>query len=142
VGVTKGITHGVTEGLMVQPTAVFQELSSVTIEPLPTQLHRHFAELVKQPRQHATIATGKEPPMSFRVADVPDPLFTERQALVLDLDMMDDHTFFQTAEEIEHDIAERHRALVRAAPVAVVDTDSAIERRRRARRTASIEEVA
>lgn len=142
VAAAKGIAEGVTEGPMVQPTAPYQELSSVTIEPLATQLHRFFADLVRQPRQHAMIATGKEPPVSFRVADVPDPVFTERQALVLDLDMMDAHNFFQTAEEIEHDIAERRRALVRTVEVVTVDTASAIERRRRARRNASVEEVA
>ena len=72
--------------------------------------------------------------MPLRVADVADPTFTERQALALDLDMMDAHNFFNTPQAIESEISERHRALVRIDPVEVVDTQSAIERRRASRR--------
>jgi len=130
---TRGETHGVTEGPMVQPTEPFLELSSVTIEPLQTQLHRYSSSMVRQPRQHALLAIGKDTPVAFRVADVHEPRLSEGQALTLDLDMMDAHHFFSRPEEIEHEIAERDRALLGARVVEVIDGRSAVARRRAAR---------
>ncbi len=110
---TRGATRSVTRSQMVVPTEVFEELSSVQFEPLPTQLHRHTAALIGQPKQHAYFVLGKEPPIAFRVADVPDPAFTERQALLLDIDMWNDHPgVFSTASEIDDEIQERQRLLL------------------------------
>lgn len=134
-GVSRGVGRSVTVSPMVQPSEPFLELSSVTLEPLDTQLQRHYAELVRQPKQHVTFVSGKEMPRAFRVANVPGPRFTEVQARALDLEMMEAHAFFQTPAEIEHDIAARHRALIRTDTHDVtVDTTIVIERRRASRR--------
>jgi len=111
-GESRGRSRSVTRGLMVVPTEPFTETSSVQIEPLATQLHRRAAALIAQPAQHAHFVLGKAAPIPFRVADVPDPPFSERQALLCDLDMMNAHPFFSTAEEIDAEIAERQRRLV------------------------------
>lgn len=112
-GRTDGSSESSTEGPMVVPTEPFLETSSVQFEPLETQLHRVMAAMIKQPDRHALLVVGKEPPVTFCVAEVPDPPISERQALMVDLDMMGDRAeIFSTPEEIEAEVSERHRLLL------------------------------
>jgi hypothetical protein len=129
-----GATRSVTDGPMVVPTEVFQE-PTYQIESLDSQLHRRIAAMIKQPERHALLVVGKEPPIPFRVGDVPDPVITEHQALALDLDMMNDHRFFSTTEEIEAEIASRHRQLLEGRSTTEV-VDEALTRDELGRRLA------
>lgn len=71
-----------TTGLAVHPTEVFEEYQP---EPLDTQQHRFTSKMIGLPDRHQMSAVRKEPPVVFRVADVPDPKLTPKQVRSRDL---------------------------------------------------------
>jgi hypothetical protein len=127
--------RSVTRGLMVVPDEPREIVTSVQFEPLEEQLHRLVSAMTLMPDRHAVVSLGKSQPVEFRVADVPNPSLTLRQAQLLDLRLMRRLPFYVERSVIEAEIAERQNALLRASVIEVADVATAIERRRASRRS-------
>lgn len=105
---------------MVTPGEPFLQTTSRQFRSIEEQMHRTVSRLVGQPDQHATVATGKDSPVEFKVTTLGEPAITPEQAFGLDLDLMRSLPCYAEPQLIKEEIRDRVAGLL--APVQSVPT--------------------
>jgi hypothetical protein len=105
--------EAITQGLMVVPGEPFETITNRTFMDLAEQLHEHVSRMVRKPQQEAVFAFRKEPPVDFRVADVPNPDVDLEHLEGFKLDVISALPYYSEPRLIEEEIKDRHAELVR-----------------------------
>ncbi len=129
-------SKGKTEGLVpvTKPDDPRPELSSVEFTQLQEQLWRHEAEIRKRPKQHAVLQHRGDYPVPFRVADVPDPDFTQDEVVPLDHEVLKQAPWAADVHVIEDEARERDAAFRQRAKALLVPTS--VKKRRATKKKA------